>query len=535
MKLPVLYASLLSISLLIISSGCSYQHAPEYKAEKPVLTPANDTFYSWGRVDVSTMLPQSGFYPLMKAPDALAARVLLMQNAKKSIDLQYYEILDDEVGRLIFKHALDAADRGVKVRILMDDIGIINQDLQLSTLNSHPNIEIKIFNPTYYRGSFKMVEMGFRPETSGRRMHIKSFNVDNSAIILGGRNLAEEYFGFDLKKIFLDNDLLIVGPVASQLTFEFDSYWNSEKVFSYNRLSKIDEAELEKIREGLSAFDINLKDNIYASILDQSKFYKDFHAKDLDFVFGNAKILYDAPQKITMDAYNNSTHLMKQLAPYVRSATKSLRIVNPYFIPNAQLMELFKELHSRGVEIHVLTNSLPSADAPYVYAFYKEYQKRLLEIGVNLHEVKTSAFRGEYSHKLKEETGHFMEIQLHGKTMLIDDETLVIGSMNLDPRSAYQNAEIVAVVKNKALAQDEIKWFFDIAFDIKNSFKLETELIPPYEDIFTSREVVGETRLVWISENEDGTVTKFYDDAGASFMKKLESNIIYYFPVDNQI
>ncbi len=537
MKLHVFFTGLVSVGLLLSTSGCSsLKQGADYHPQTPKLKPVNDTFYAIGSVDVSTMLPQSGFYPLMLAPDSLAARMMLMQNAKKSIDLQYYEILDDDVGRIIFKNALDAADRGVKVRILMDDIGIINQDKQLSTLNLHPNIEIRVFNPTSYRGSWKMVEMGFKPESSGRRMHIKSFNVDNCAIIIGGRNLAVEYFGFDLKKIFLDNDLLIVGPVASQLSYEFDAYWNYEKVFSYDKLSKISKEKLEVIRKGLSTFKIDIEGNPYVSLLEQSQFKKDFDAKGLDFIFADAKILYDKPQKISMDAYDDSTHLVKQLVPYLRAAQKSLYIVNPYFVPNEKMLELFKELRERGVEIHVLTNSLPSADAPYVYAFYKEYHKRLLDMGVDLHEVKTSAFRGDaYSHKIKEETGHFLEIQLHGKTMLIDEETLIIGSMNLDPRSSYQNAEIVAVVKNKALAQQEMKRFFNIAFDIKNSFKLSTEPVPPYKEFATGREIVGETQIVWTSENLDGTTTKFYDDAGASFMKKLESNLIYYFPADEQI
>lgn len=536
MKLHYFYTGLLSVTLLLLSSGCSYKHSPEYKPEKPQVTQADHSFYDLGSVNVSTMLPKSGFYPLMAAPDALAARLLLMENAKKSIDLQYYQILDDDVGRLIYKTALDAADRGVKVRILLDDISLKNKDEKLAALNLHPNIEIKVFNPTYYRNTFKMVEMGLRVNTVGRRMHIKSFNVDNSAIILGGRNLAEEYFGFDGKKIYLDNDILIIGPVASQLTYEFDTYWNSEKVYSYDRLSKIDKKRLQEIRDGLDTFKISLQGNKYLDLLDRCQFRKDFNAKNLDLIFSDAKILYDAPEKITTDAYDNTTHLMKQLAPYIRKTKKSLRIVNPYFVPNEQVMELFKVLRSRGVKIDILTNSLPSTDAASVYAFYKKYQKRLLALGVNLHEVKTSGFRdNDYSHKLKEETGHFMEIHLHGKTMLIDDETLIIGSMNLDPRSAYQNVEIMAVVKNKALVQAERKRFFDIAFDIKNSFKLTTEIVPPYIDIFTEKEIVGDTEIVWISEDENGTIRKFYEDAGASSMKKTEANLLYYFPIKNQI
>ncbi len=536
MKSHIFYTGLVSIGFLLLSNGCSYKHSPDYKVEKPQVNQANNSFYNLGRVNVSTMLPKSGFYPLMDAPNALAARLLLMENAKKSIDLQYYEILDDDVGRLIYKAALDAADRGVKVRILLDDIGLKGKDEKLAALDMHPKIEIKVFNPTYYRNTLKKVEMGLRAGTVGRRMHNKTFNVDNSAIIMGGRNLAVEYFGFDQKKIFLDNDLLIIGPVASQLTYEFDTYWNSEKVYGYDVLTTIHKKRLAEIRKGLDTFEINIKGNSYKELLDNCKFRKDFYAKNLDLIFGDAKLLYDAPEKITTDAYNNSTHLMRQLAPYIRTAKKSLRIVNPYFVPNDQVMDLFKELRSRGVEIHVLTNSLPSADAPYVYAFYKEYQKPLLDLGVNLHEVKTSAFReDEYSHKLKEKTGHFLEIQLHGKTMLIDDETLIIGSMNLDPRSAYQNTEIVAVVKNKELAEKEKKRYFDVAFDLKNSFKLELETKPGYKDSLTGEEVSGDKKLVWISEDQDGNITKFYNDAGASFMKRLEANVISWFPVKNEI
>lgn len=529
-------AGALLLAVLLLLGGCSYKHSSLYVPGEVKKKAANDTFYSYGKTDVGTQLPKSGFYPLSSPLESLAARVLLMQNAQKSIDLQYYLIEFDEVGALIFKSVLDAADRGVKVRMLLDDILLSGRDERLAMLAAHKNIEIRVFNPTYFRGPLKYLEMAFRSDSVGRRMHIKSFNVDNSAIILGGRNLQNIYFAADAKHVYLDNDILCIGPMASQLTYEFDTYWNSVNVYKLSEISgEKDGSQLDYLRKKAVEFFNKHKDSTYVRMAKETEFSKEFTAKALDLTFAEGTIYYDDATKVSTDAGDKSRHLLKQLEPIILKTKKSLRIINPYFVPNDNIMAFFKMLRAKGVEIYILTNSLPSADAPFVYAFYKQYQKPLLKLGVHLYEVKSSGLRStDYSRKYKEARGHFLSVQLHAKTMLIDDETLIIGSMNLDPRSIYLNAEIVGVIDSRALAARVKKQLFDVAFDPQNAFELKLECIPPYKEVATGHWIDNDTQIVWISREGNHTV-RYYDDAGASFWKRFMANMLYFIPIGGTI
>jgi putative cardiolipin synthase len=254
-------------------------------------------------------------------------------------------------------------------------------------------------------------------------MHIKSFNVDNSAVILGGRNLENSYFGADKTHVFVDNDILGIGPISSQLTYEFETYWQSENVYSLKEIGVTDKHDsLDYLRQKAAEFAKTYATNEYISLVAKTDFSTAFRAKALDLTFAEGTIYYDDATKVSTDAYDQSTHLIEQLKPYILNTTKSLRIINPYFVPTKKLMAFFKELREKGVEIYILTNSLPSADAPFVYAFYKQYQKPLLEMGVHLYEVKSKGFKkSSYSRKFREVTGDYLSVQLHAKTMLIDD------------------------------------------------------------------------------------------------------------------
>lgn len=529
-----LYGFVFSMSVLF--SGCAYKNNQLRSTEKIVMQKPNDRFYSYGKIDVKSQVPKSGFYPLASPLESLAARVYLMHEAQKSIDIQYYLIGFDEVGTVIFKNALDAADRGVKVRILIDDMDLSGRDERLAMLDAHKNIEIRVFNPTYFRGPLKYLEMGFRSQSVGRRMHIKSFNVDNSAIVLGGRNLENSYFAADSKYVFLDNDILGIGPIASQLNYEFDSYWNSENVYALKQITQSgSEDNLPYLRQKAEEFSKKYSTSEYVKMAADTNFSKAFRAKALDLTFADGTIYYDDATKVSTDASDGSTHLIEKLKPYILNTTKTLRIINPYFVPNDKLMAFFKELRAKNIEIYILTNSLPSADAPYVYAFYQHYQKPMLEMGIHLYEVKSSGFeKSTYSHKVRDATGHFLTIQLHAKTMMIDDETLIIGSMNLDPRSYYLNAEIVGLIQSKELAARVKKQLFDVAFKAENSFELVLQPKPPYKEAGTGRLVTDEKEIVWLSE-EDGQTVEYYNDAGASFMSKLKANLLYYLPIGGTI
>lgn len=358
----------------------------------------------------------TGFYPLNQGHDALLARTSLIESAQKSLDLQYYIYRGDETSQLITWRLYEAAKRGVRIRLLLDDMQKRNDNV-MAALNAHPNIEIRLFNPHQYR-SARIFALTSDFERLNRRMHNKSLIADSVSAIVGGRNIGNEYFSFESEVEFGDFDLLLYGEAVQQTADQFDLYWNSVHAVPMEWISP----------ESQSVSDAAIQKQV----------------TKLNLYWGDGQVWFDLPDKVT----THDSQLVGNLTELLKSVEHSFVLISPYFIPTEAGTKALTNAAKRGVDITIVTNSLASNDVFAVHGWYAKYREDLLESGIKLWEVKSSA-------KLKSKwslTGS-SRASLHAKAMTIDDKTLFVGSMNWDPRSAALNTEMAVVIEQPEYVQ----------------------------------------------------------------------------------
>ncbi|MEZ9784286.1 cardiolipin synthetase [Vibrio breoganii] len=405
----------------------------------------------------------TGFYPLDKGHDALLARIVLIESAEHSLDLQYYIYRDDATGNLMTWRLFEAAERGVRVRILLDDMQKRNDD-NLAYLHSHPNIDVRLFNPNNYRSARGL---GFLAdfERLNSRMHNKSLTADSVASVVGGRNIGNEYFSYHSPVEFGDFDLLIYGNTVEQTGEQFDKYWNSDFAVPIDWITS---SATELKREEVEQFvvDEELEEQFTSGAYDMTRlqFYSKMREHKLQLYWGEGKLLYDRPNKIV----GEGSQLIDDLQLILEGVDSELIIISPYFVPTADGTALLVDGVKSGKKVTIITNSLASNDVYAVHGWYSKYRKDLLQGGVELWEVKASAnIKSKWS---MTGSGHS---SLHAKIMLIDDHILFVGSMNWDPRSAHINTEMAVILDHKAFvteSKSEIQ-----AQLIESAYKLEIE------------------------------------------------------------
>ncbi len=518
-----------------IFTGCSSKTPEPQQSFKVYNTHkhASDTLFYLASDDVAKYAPKTGFYPLAHPLDAFIARMELIRRAEHTIDLQYFIFAEDDVSNFFVEEILRAAKRGVKVRILVDDLLFKYRDKKLASFAQHPNIEIKLFNPTEYRNTLGWISMGFDLGKYGRRMHNKLFIVDNSALILGGRNIENIYFGADPDDIFIDDDILAIGPLAAEASNLFETYWNFERSINIQDLysGKLYSFEyVEKYNNQKYALFIQSQ---YFKDLFNRPLYNDFQNDSIPLIYGKSHLFYDLPKKILDPVEDESTHLEKHFEDSYDHVSKSIYIINPYFVPNERAMRKIAELRKNGIEIYVLTNSLATNDAISVYSEYSKYHKELLKLGVHLYELNPHAMRYFFKKK-RYYKNKLPRTRLHAKTMMIDDHYVIIGSANLDPRSSKLNTEAVAVIDSKKLTAINEK-VFEYFIDHKNVYKLSLEKAQKKPCIATCIPQYNEFDVVWRT-TKDGKVLEYRNnDADAGFFRRLASNILRYIPLGNNI
>lgn len=524
------------VLLLVMTSlsigGCaahskSIPKPKEYKR----YTHASDALYYLARDDIKKHHGKTGFYPLPHYYDAFIARYELIKAAKKSIDMQYFIFADDEISTIFAQEIVKAAERGVKVRILVDDLRLKYRDKVIATIASHPNIEIRLFNPTRLRGTLGWIMMGLNLDKYSRRMHNKMLIVDNSALVMGGRNIQNIYFGVNRDDIFIDNDILAIGPLVAEASNKFEAYWNFERSIDIRELYSgpiYTQKELEKLESRTLH---HFKESAYFEDIKTRQLYGFFQKHDIPLIYADAKLYFDLPQKIITPADASDTHLSK-LSGGVHGVEKSIIIINPYFVPNEKIMQKIAQLRKRGIEISILTNSLATNDAIPVYAEYSKYHRQLLRLGVHLYEISPHAV--EYIFKSHKYTKmKFPKTSLHAKSMIIDEKYFIIGSFNLDPRSEKLNTEVVVSIRSKKLSRME-KQLFDYFIQPQNAYRLSLEKGPSQLCIATCIPV-DDMQVVW-STVKNNRVIKYYDnDADAGFFRRLAANILRYIPLGDQI
>ena len=412
---------------------------------------------------------KTGVFLLPHGRDAFAARALLARRAEKSIDVQYYMYHQDTVGSLLTYDLLRAADRGVRVRMLIDDIyGNQGEDTWVG-LDAHPNIEVRLWNP-WKRGSSRMVQSVFRAMDVNYRMHAKSYTVDNQATILGGRNIGDEYFDADTDVAFSDLDVLAIGPPVGEVSSEFDAYWRSEFAYPVDILVREgSESDVDALRGAEAAFYEKQSTSAYVRALTESDLAHGLAAHSLAFSWAEAQVIHDSPEKKTLGKSGTDELLISQLAPYITGSKKKADIVSPYFVPGDKATEALCKLAQDGVQVRILTNSLASNDVSAVHAGYSKYRRTLLRCGVQLFELDET---------LKDREGKsftwlpgLKKSSLHAKTMSFDGEYMFVGSFNFDQRSLFINNEIGLIFKDPELAGHSSRNFEEnvhkIAFQVE--------------------------------------------------------------------
>jgi putative cardiolipin synthase len=392
----------------------------------------------------------SGIWALPDARDAFAARALLARAAERSLDVQYYIWRKDMTGTLLLDSLLAAAGRGVRVRLLLDDNNTSGLDTTLAVLDSHPNIEVRLFNPFVMR---KPRALGYLTDFTrlNRRMHNKSFTADNQATIIGGRNVGDEYFGATHGVLFADLDVLAVGPVVDEVSNSFDRYWVSGSSYPAEwLLSPVSPDQIADVAEAASQIERSPAAFAYTSALRDSSFVHDLIEGTLELEWAVTRMVSDNPAK-GLGRAAPETLLFQELKRALGDPVTGLELVSPYFVPTATGVAWFTALAKRGVEIKVLTNSLEATDVAFVHAGYAKRRKPLLKAGITLYELRRAMTTGPGPEKRAGSMGSSGS-SLHAKTFSADRARVFIGSFNFDPRSATLNTEMGFIIESPALA-----------------------------------------------------------------------------------
>jgi len=395
----------------------------------------------------------SGFHLVAEGTEAYALRAFSAQAATSSLDIQTYIWHADLTGRLLARHALQAADRGVRVRILVDDLDARAKDSSLAALDAHPSIEVRLYNPTGSRSGKlnKAGEYAFGFSRLNHRMHNKSWIADGRLALVGGRNLGNEYFNAkEGAANFLDLDVLMAGPVVTEVSRNFDRYWNSEASYPIAQLSPQagDPARLEKLRGRLDASLVELSGSGYEQVLREDPEVQSILGDDPRVHWSSDwRFVSDDPLKARLPQEQRS-EVVRALLPEVQGAGNRVLLISPYFVPGERGTAALVQTAGRDVDVQVLTNSLAANDVAAVHGGYSRYRRPLLDGGVRLWELKRSGEQPKFS--LAGSSGS----SLHTKAMLVDSNRAFIGSYNLDPRSTSLNTEQGVLVVHPALTAE---------------------------------------------------------------------------------
>ena len=387
----------------------------------------------------------TGVVPLLSGRDAFAARVRLADVAERSLDVQYYIWHDDLSGTLLLDALRRAAERGVRVRLLLDDNNTSDLDETLAALDAEPTFAVRQWGPLGYLFDFARLN---------RRMHNKSFTADNQATVIGGRNVGDEYFAAGQDVLFVDLDVLAIGPIVDEVSRDFDRYWASGSSYPVGRI--LPPVSLDIIAK-LAVAAANVQQEpaavAYTQAIEESPFMRSLLARSLAFDWTQVNLVSDDPAK-GLGVASSDELLWSRLKRVMKKPARDMELVSPYFVPGEEGVQFFASMARSNVQVAVLTNSLEATDVAAVHAGYAKRRKPLLEAGVRLFEMKrTASFQPPAQERESHGSGGSSSSSLHAKTFSIDSSRIFIGSFNFDPRSARLNTEMGFVIDSPALAR----------------------------------------------------------------------------------
>jgi putative cardiolipin synthase len=455
--------TLVPLAAVLVLAGCAglprhVHKSPSTAFEQPETT-------TLGRIvaaeDVGKSL--SGIRLLSTGEEALASLIALADHAERTLDIQYYIIHEDDSSRALLHHVRLAADRGVRVRVLIDDLNTAGEDRRYLHLSTHVNVEVRVFNP-FTAGRFatwtRLLASATNIRRINHRMHNKLFVADDALAITGGRNIGDQYFTLDPRSNFVDLDVVAAGAIVPQLSASFDQFWNSKYAFPIASVAASVDAEAASappVEPQTSD-----KDRWLAQAIDAQK---------LDLIWAPATVLADQPAKITSETSpNEELTIANDITALMATAKQDLSIISPYFVPGKQGVALIAKLVENGVHVRILTNSLASTDSPLVDIGYARYRVALLKLGVELREMRP---------KLGQKHARFHPFRssnasLHAKALVIDQKIVFIGSLNMDERSRKINSELGLVISSAEVAH-EVTGLLDDISSADGSFKLQLD------------------------------------------------------------
>jgi putative cardiolipin synthase len=462
---------------------------------------------------------QSGFKLLTLGGEAFLALAVLAARAQRTLDLQYYIFRADTTGSLLSAIVLRAADRGVRVRMLVDGFNLIGRDYQAAVLNTHPNVELRLFNPLagHAGGPFRrLLGLVTEPERANRRMHNKVFIADGRLVVLGGRNVGDRYFGASDEVGFGDMDVLCAGAVVADICASFDGFWRNRaaKTLQSVGIKSRSMAEFGRFRHRISHLRKRQRDSAFAMRLADTKLAQELTEASLDLTWASARLIVDLPDKVAGIRQERFSPL-DQLTELAKGAKRELLLVSPYFIPGDRGMSLLAALRARGIKIRLISNSLASTDVIAVHAAYRRYRYALLKIGVEIYELRS----------LPSQAGKRKELfassraSLHAKVYVLDQARAVIGSLNLDPRSMFLNTEIGVLIHSVVLA-GELADHFDLLVSPDYSYRVCLQ--------------DGSEKVMWM-DRQDEITTEFFREPGASLWRRLGAFVFQWLPIEDQL
>jgi putative cardiolipin synthase len=454
---------------------------------------------------------------------AFAYRAATAAVAERSLDVQYYIWHDDRTGKLLAAELMMAAERGVRVRVLVDDVDARAKHGLFAVADLHPNLEVRVFNPFHSRAGMVLYGMEWlmRYARLNRRMHNKIWLADGHVAIVGGRNIGDEYFGASEQMNFSDLDVLLAGPIVAEVSRAFDAYWNDASAIPVSRLDSRPptQGELDALLNRSRAFLAGIDaDPFVASFLDPVQREAVLAAAPPPVSVGKVQLLVDDPGKIGKKNQGvASSKVLTGLSEVAANAEQEVLLFSPYFVPGREGADALVGIDQAGRRVAVLTNSLAATDVAAVHSGYARYRKDLLRGGVELYEMKrkTASEKGRRQISVTGST----TASLHTKAALVDDRWVFVGSMNLDPRSAYLNTEMGVLFESSLLA-DQLRAQFQDNTSPLRSYRVEYEK--------------GEG-LVWFDRTADGKDRRHDDEPDASVARRISVTLLRLLPIEAQL
>jgi putative cardiolipin synthase len=514
--------------VVLLATGCATLPGANYPKEASTALAQSESTRFGRQLDARAREHSgvSGFRLLAEGVDGFLVRAEMAAAAEKTLDLQYFIIQNDSTGKLLMDTVLRAADRGVRVRMLIDDSDDLMRDKPIIALTAHKNIEIRVFNPFYARGVFDFLrypEFLFSGTRLNYRMHNKVFIADNAIAVLGGRNVGDEYFQASSRTEFGDFDVLAAGPIVKQVSKSFDAYWNSALAIPVEALTLIkpDVKQLDAYRSELADNRTKMDGSIYLRRLAANDPLARVIANGASFTWAKSELLYDSPEKSKVEAGEESGRLLRRkLGEAIRDVKSELVVVSPYLVPGDGGIKLLSDLRNRGVRVRILTNSLASTDMPIVHAGYQHYRVPMLKEGVELYEVRPLLGNpGSGGGSIKSpSSGQFA---LHAKVFVLDRRRVFIGSMNFDRRSLHLNTEIGVLIESPELARQVLARFDAIA-----------QPANAYVPFLKEPNATGQRQLAWRTM-EDGKPVESGIEPMGDLLRGVKTELLSLLPIDD--